>query len=700
MENIKYEDFFINRKNIPPKGTDARKAFRKQEIDRCLGGVYVDGVFISGWLYWHMNFWWISDDIKDEHGNIIPFETVASLRDNEWIRAEALEKCRTHPDGLKGYIEVGLRQGGKSTIESSFTAYNATLFKKSQNAVVSGSEDDLNNIKLRLNYGLSKLWDGMKKPKLTKDKRAKEITLGYKATDGEDIIWSHIIIRNIAEGQNTEGPAGLSAKSFIMDEIGKSRFSQALEAAKPALMSKYGWRAIPILVGTGGSFEKGEDAERIFYHPEANNFLSFINADTGEKTGLFMSGLFRTDCKYKTNLADYLISEGKIPQGEYPELVKIPILVSDKKKALEKIKEERRLKAQDPDQTDYLKLIMYFPLTPKECFLSSSENFYNTEIAQNQKDELERKYPGLKIGMWVELEEYQDNTIHGPINIEDVKIRHKPSTKTPITSFPCLHENTNTPIVILEHPTITPWGLYVAGVDPYRFEKAPNSDSLGAVYIFKRMYDVQSDSFQDMFVAWYVGRPDSKENWNNNARLLIKYYNAVTLCENDEMSFIDYMIAKGDGHYLMDTPDWLKEFIPNSSTLTRAKGISSAAPKVKELLRTTQKQYFEEVFTTIPIAGSTETKKLLGVTKVYDPMLLSEIIKWNKDGNFDREIAASLAITCARKLDAQKMKVLVETEDPRYLPPENYGKNIVSRRSTFKPLGHTPSDSRILKLFK
>ena len=69
----------------------------------------------------------------------------------------------------------------------------------------------------------------------------------------------HIIIRNIAEGHNTEGPAGVSAKSFIMDEIGKAPFSQALEAAKPAFMSKFGWRAIPILVGTGGAFEAGEE---------------------------------------------------------------------------------------------------------------------------------------------------------------------------------------------------------------------------------------------------------------------------------------------------------------------------------------------------------------------------------------------------------------------------------------------------------
>ena len=530
--NITYKSFFINisEDELPAPGTEERKALRKRERDRCLGGVYVDGVHIPGWLYWHINYWWITDDEVDEHGNIVPVEAVSTLRDNEWLRSEALEKCRVHPDGMKGYVEVGLRQAGKTTFETSYTAYNATLFKRSQNIIISGTDDDLNNVKLRLNYGLSKIWDGLRKPKLTKDKRSKEIILGYKNKDNENIEWSFIIARNIAEGQNTEGPAGVTAKSAIFDEIGKSPFSQALEALKPALMSKFGWRAIPLLVGTGGAFEKGEDAERIFYHPEANNFLGFYNEKTGETTGHFMPGTLRTDCKYQTNLADYLIKRGTISaDGHYPELSQIPIYVSDEEKALEKIKKERALKANDPDKTEYLKLIMYFPLDPKECFMKGSDNIFNVEIAKRQKDKLASEYPGFNIGMRVELDEVVENG--------EKRIIHRPSTKIPISTFPCKHnENRDAPIVIIEHPMKDPpHGLYVAGADPYRHVVATsNSESNGAIVIFKRMYDSLSDKFQDMPVAWYVARPDNKSTWNENARKLIKYYNAQCLCENDE----------------------------------------------------------------------------------------------------------------------------------------------------------------------
>ena len=52
-----------------------------------------------------------------------------------------------------------------------------------------------------------------------------------------------------------------------------------------------------------------------------------------------------------------------------------------------------------------------------------------------------------------------------------------------------------------------------------------------------------------MMVASYSARPAKKETWEEQARLLIKFYNARALCENDEMSFIEYMKAKGDAHY-------------------------------------------------------------------------------------------------------------------------------------------------------
>jgi len=685
-KHLKFSDFFLNRKTLPEPGTDAFNRLVKEEEERLFGGVYVNGVYFSGFLYWHLNHWWIRDDVEDNYGNIVRRRLRPSLRDNEWVVAEYLEQCRVEK---KGYLHIGVRQFGKSEIMASYQGYHATLFENTQNVIVGGSDSDLSLLKDKLDYGLKNVWEGLRIPMLDKDWRKPMVRLGLKAKNNDDEIWSYVIVRNVADGKNTEGPAGITAKAFAIDEIGKFPFAQTFEASKPAFKSKFGWRCVPLLFGTGGAFEKGADAERFFYHPEANNFLAVTDPETGEKTCVFMSGLYRLDCKYTTTLGDYLKRELKLdPNTPTPELDKITFYASDKVKALQLIKDERAQKALDPDQTEYLKQIMYYPLTPKECFLSSSDNFFNGDIARMQKERLEIQFPGLRIGTYVELEEQED------------KVIHKPTLKLPVSSFPrTAKESTDCPVVILEHPFHEPpYGLYVAGVDPYRFATAPNSDSLGAIYIFKRTYDVLSDSFQDMPVAWYVGRPPNKDTWNNTARLLIKYYNAITLCENDEMSFIDYMIGKGEGHMLMDTPDWIKEYNPNSSGNLRSKGVS-AAPKNIELFNTNLKQYMEEHFTSAPIPGSDETRKILGVAKINDPMVLEEVIKWNKDGNFDRIRALSIAITAARKMDLQRVQVSIESEDPRF----KVAVQAKRRRSTFRQMHYSTTvgnRSSIRKLFK
>jgi hypothetical protein len=190
----------------------------------------------------------------------------------------------------------------------------------------------------------------------------------------------------------------------------------------------------------------------------------------------------------------------------------------------------------------------------------------------------------------------------------------------------------------------------VAGVDPYRQGKSAYSSSLGAVYVYKRMHAITGEKYQDMFVASYCARPDKKETWEEQARFLIKYYNARTLCENDEISFIDYMISKGDSHYLERQPQWLTEIVPNT-TVRREFGIHRSAEKIRTFLHGCIKKYMEEsIYKETDDDGNT-IKEVLGISKILDPVLLEEIIQFNDDLNTDRLIAAELAIALAMKLD-------------------------------------------------
>lgn len=630
---IKTTEFFRNIKSLPPEGTREFQQLIDWEVEKCMGGVTINGVFISGWLYWHINHWWIRVDDVDQYGNDVRKSSLPDLRDNEWIRAEYIEQCRRE---RKGYIEVGARQSGKSEAEASYFGMNATLFKNTQNVIICGNDNDLSLLKDKVDFGLKHLWRGIAIPRLDKTWRLNQIRLGYKKPDGDDEIWSYIVIRNARDGNVTEVAAGTTAKTFIMDEIGKYPFAATFKAGEPAIKGRHGWRTVPFLVGTGGSFDNGKDAENFFYNPDSQNFLGIVDERTNKKTGVFLSGVYRQDCKYETTLDKFLILQGHDVKNN-SELSKITIHVSDKEKATELIKSERENAKTNPDRTLYLKQIMYFPLTVDECFMSSSENIFDIEAAKRQKFRLlQQERTGTPIVL------YQD---------ENGKVSHEFTDKLPISNYPLqIGDSKDAPIVIYEFPVDSPpYGLYVAGVDPYRQGQARYSSSLGSVYIYKRMHDMMGEKYQDMFVASYVARPDKKETWEEQARLLIRYYNARTLCENDDISFIDYMKAKGDAHYLEKQPEWLKEIVPNT-TVSREYGIHRSATKIIDHLHGCLKKYMEEV-----IYKETDdndvTKEVLGVYKILDPMLLEEIMQYNDEGNYDRVVAAELAIAQAMRMD-------------------------------------------------
>lgn len=635
--DVKYYDWFLNikkRGELPPEGTEEFQALIDQEEERILAGVWVDGIYFSGWVYWHLNHWNIRIDDVDEYGNDTRKEGNPELRDNEWVRGLHLEGCKVK---RMGYIEVGARQGGKSEMEASYFAMNAVMFKNTQNVIICGNDSDLSLLKDKVDFGLRKLWKGLAIPRLDKTWTGNQIRLGYKTPDGEDEVWSYIMIRNSKDGHNTEAGAGTTAKSLVMDEIGKYLFASTFQAMEPAFRGKYGWRAVPILVGTGGSFENGNDAENFFFNPEAHNFLGIEHEELTYKTGLFLSGLYRQDCKIWVTMGSWLKSEYGIDVADDSDLHNIKINVADKELAKKMIEEEREVLKNNPDRTLFLKKVMYHPLTVEECFLSSQENMFDVQSAKIQKTKLLEQ---RRVGSPVTL--YMDNG----------QIKHSFSDKLPITNFPLKpSDSKDAPVVIYEFPVDNPpFGLYTAGVDPYRQGKAEYSSSLGAVYIYKRMHNLLGDQYQDMFVASYCARPDRKETWEQQARYLIKYYNARTLVENDEISFIDYMIAKGDSHYLEKQPEWLREVVPNT-TVNRDFGIHRSALKIRTHLHNLLKTYLEEQIVTEKDEEGKTINEVLGVNRVLDPVLLEEVIQFHDNLNTDRIVAAELAIAQAVKMN-------------------------------------------------
>ena len=628
LHSVDYKDWFINQKRIPDPESEEYRAFYAFHKELCMNGCMMDGVYINPFLYWHLNVWHTEVDIIDEYGRINQKYANPLLRDNEWLVTNEIDRANKEKKGL---VILGIRRFAKSVLEASYIAQGATFDENSQNIIAGLNAPDIKLITDKIDKGLNFLPQAWRWQRV-EDNWKNQVTLGIKTRGGERVPFSQILIRNLDEGNNEEAIAGTKPRRLIIDEIGKGNFLRGFQAAVPGFTTPFGWGCSPILTGTGGDMKKFMDAKSLMFDVENFNFLTYNNEKDEKRVhGLFISHKYRMEAKEDSTLGAFLDK----PKDSI--LHEVPMMVSNEEKANEVTNKNLERLKKAGDRLAYLKEKMYYPQEVDDIFLNEDTNIFDIEAAKRQKNRL---VEGERTGTPVVLYDDGDG------------VKHEFTDKMPIMNFPLKHTDLkDAPVVIYEFPVENPpYGLYVAGIDPYRQGKSAYSSSLGSVYIYKRMHAISGEKYQDMFVASYCARPDKKETWENQARYLIKYYNARALCENDEISFIDHMISKGDAQYLERQPTWLKEIVPNT-TVRRDYGIHRSSEKIRDFLHGCLKKYTEEIIHSETNEDGETISQTKGMAKILDPVLLEEMIQYNESGNFDRIIAAELAIALAMKLD-------------------------------------------------
>ena len=667
--------------------------FWREEERKVLEGVTVDGFHFSGWLYWHINHWRINMDEQLPNGEVIAKTLTPLLRDNEIIINEALLKAEDfyNPDPLKrqrqGLVILGLRQMGKTTFEASYSGRSGVLFENSQNLILGTNLGDLNNITQNIDFGLLNCTPWFRTPRISRDWDSERVILGFKNVKGDNKVWSTYVIRNTSAGKSTEAGAGTTIKSMIYDEIGKADFIQAFVATKPAMIGRFGYRAVPILVGTGGSFEKGEDAKSLFFNPKGHNMVEFIQPD-GRATGLFMPGTLRQDCKYRTTLGQWLLDTGRmtyIPPGS--ELFDTPMEATDETKAHDIIMRSREAAMLDEDPKVWLKEVMYYPLTIDEVFLTDSNNPFPLKQLDKHIVNLKENYKPQYIDL-----------IRNP----DKTVGFKNSEKRIITQFPIQRSTlTEAPCVMYEPPISNlPYATYVAGIDPYNQDtSSESSPSLGSIYIMKRMYDPLG-TFQNSIVFSYTGRPRTLKEFYDICEMAIDLYKAIALPEN-EGSIIQHFIQNKKEHVLFDSPQLTKYINPSSSTAGRQKGLAATTPN--------QKHYMKLMFEyTIERVSGEEGEMIqddeYGLVRIPDLMLCEEMKQYRgktsgtqrgvHGGNYDRICAFGHALTLANYLDRDypikgyKPKEEQRERQPSFISPFTILPHSEGRITTPFDLGH------------
>lgn len=121
-------EFYVNMKNPPvwndlfgwEDQDDDVKQFFTEEAYKVKNGITINGTFIPPWLYWHVNFFPVFQDLPN--GERVP--AISRLRDNEWFFAEMYQRARQEKKGLGMF---GTRRFGKALLDSEliYTLYGS-----------------------------------------------------------------------------------------------------------------------------------------------------------------------------------------------------------------------------------------------------------------------------------------------------------------------------------------------------------------------------------------------------------------------------------------------------------------------------------------------------------------------------------------------------------------------------------------------
>lgn len=325
-------------------------------------------------------------------------------------------------------------------------------------------------------------------------------------------------------------------------------------------------------------------------------------------------------------------------------------------------------------ERDYKLWKCQHPLTLQEAFEQRESNIFPTSLLKKRDTVLIGNKP-----MVVKI-----------VRDSKGKLGHEFCDDVPITKLKVNPEDNNAgAIQVIEFPPINPpWGMYYAGVDPVWRINTSTSKSLQSVTIYRGMVEKDGKLVHGYPVAVYTGRHKHIEETYDTTAKLIEYYNAKAAVESNVKDFIEWMIQKGKAKYLMRRREitLISEMIPNS-TIRDEIGVRMEGEFKKRCLEKVI-SYIEQPISTEYDLDTGESNDIYGIEKLWDRMLIKEMLEWHPKLNTDRLIAFSLALIAATS-DINRQLVVVPTDRPAPKPVKMYSPfHAKSLPQTKKLTGH------------
>lgn len=606
-----------------PESTSEYFKYWDEERRRCIEGYTADdGDFISGYNYFYLNYCPIQRITNKTftradgttYNKRINEVNFPDFWDYDYYYFSAVQEAEEQGKHL---CVLKSRRRGYSFKGGSMACRNYYLIPNSKTFVYAANKQYLTEDGI-----LTKAWDymdfidkntawGKKRSVNTqmrkragfyiKDEYGNQIEMGYKSE-----------ITGVTLKDNPSSIRGKRANLIMFEEGGSmSELGAAWQIARPSVEVDGVAFAPMIIWGTGGDEDsKFATLKDMFYNPKGYNCLEFDNiwdeAATSTKCGFFVPQYTNMDIRDEHGTRLYMDNDGNTlykPAIEY--------ILAERQKVIENATSNAAID----------RYVAERPITPAEAMLEFNGNIF-------PKKELQEQLSLLRTNKKLQNHKQVGDLVQQP----DGTIKWVIKKNGDITHYPLKQgEDPTGSIVIWEHPNkdASP-GLYIAGVDSYDYDES-STTSLGSCFIYKRVQSIEQ--YSDIIVAEYTGRPKSAEEFYENVRKLLLYYNARAMYENQNKGIFVYFTNKHCDYLLADQPDIINDIVSNSK-VNRKKGCHMN----KQI-----KQWGEGL-----IKDWLNDENSAGKKNLYNIMsepLLEELIAYNDIGNFDRCLTKGTLIT-------------------------------------------------------
>lgn len=360
------------------------------------------------------------------------------------------------------------------------------------------------------------------------------------------------------------------------------------------------------LYGTSGDNESDfSSMQELMYNPRGYNINALPNVYDKEGQGrreftfFFPGYLNRADCYDK---------DGN----------------SDVTKALLQIYNDRyTVKYNSTNINAITKRIAEIPITPQEAILRTRGNMFPVTQLNERLNELDNN-----------PSEFDDVYVGDLAMSKTGKISWVATNDKPLREFPLKDNKANGAIEIFKMPEKDKEGnvfnhRYIAGVDPI------DDDASGTVSLVSCII---LDLWTDKIVCEWTGRLDYADDCYERIRLMLLFYNARCLYENNKKGMFAYFSRMNCLYLLADCPDYLrdKDMVKGQLYGNKLKGVNATLGINNYANEQIKNWLIKPVVTTIKEGDEEEQIQVFNLFFIRNRALLKELILFNPDINVDR----------------------------------------------------------------